>query len=465
MIGRVAAVRPFGGGWANGTRTVGEIHTKFRSPPSIGVSSWVPSDLVTLVVPDASAQGTTLSPERASEVTSVMGPTAETRSSLGIWVPRLLSAGVVTVMLLAAIRLRGTLADAVGALASLPRHTIAAILACWFVIVVTRGLLYRWSLPRSTLRRGVLLDQVSLAVGNSVPGGGVVSGALRYRIGRSFRHSPDEIAVCLFAVGEAMSIARWLLVVVVLGASVAIGAGSGFDVAVLGSAALAVLASAVVWFVVSRDTRVSRWSVRALQRLIDRLARWVPQLRSVVVAPFAVGVRSGTSWIMSERAGRLLVGAAVVTLGGAAIVTLALQAVGGTEAPAAFDVVRVYLLARLAAGLSPTPGGVGVVEGALGAGLVAAGADPTAAVAAILVYRGLTYALPIVTGSAAYLVWRRWDHRHRFDRSGVDHPSRRLLPLALPEPSDRGASSPALALVSTADVVQTRGHGAPADGR
>lgn len=393
-----------------------------------------------------------------------MGREPTTRSSFGVWVPRLLSAAVVTVMLLAAIRLRGTLADAVGALVSLPLHTIVAIVACFGVVVVTRALLYRWSLPGSTLRRGVLLDQVSLAVGNSVPGGGVVSGALRYRIGRSFRHSPDEIAVCLFAVGEAMSIARWLLVVVVLGASVAIGAGSGFDVAVLGSAALAVAGSAVLWFVLSRDTRLSRWSVRVLQRIVDRLAPWIPPLRGVSVAPFAVGVRSGTSWIVSERAGRLLAGAAVVTLGGAAIVTLALQAVGGTEAPAAFDVVRVYLLARLAAGLSPTPGGVGVVEGALGAGLVAAGADPSAAVAAILVYRGLTYVLPIVTGSAAYLLWRRWDHRHRFGHRGADHPSRRPCPVVVPEPGPvPGAAYPALALVSPADVVQTRGHGAPSD--
>ncbi len=105
-----------------------------------------------------------------------MGPGPGTRSVIGVWVTRLLSAAVVTVMVLAAIRLRGTLADAVGALGSLPGHTIVAILACFGVVLLSRALLYRWSLPRSTVGRGVLLDQVNLAVGNSVPGGGVVSG-------------------------------------------------------------------------------------------------------------------------------------------------------------------------------------------------------------------------------------------------------------------------------------------------
>lgn len=383
-------------------------------------------------------------------------------SRLSVWAPRLLSVAVITMLSAAAFRLRGTLTEAVDALFSLQPVTVVSVLGVFGVILLSRAMLYRWSLPRSTVGRGLLLDQVSLAVGNAVPGGGVVSGALRYRIGRSFRHSPDEIAVCLFAVGEAMSIARWLLVVVVLGASLVLGTGSGFDTAVLGSAALAVGASVVLWFVVSRDTRLSRWAVGVGQRLVDRVGRRVAFARGVQIAAFALGVRSGAAWIVSARAGRLLAAAAAVTLGGAAIVVLVVQAVGGAEAPAAFDIVRVYLLARLAAGLSPTPGGVGVVEGALGAGLVAAGADPGAAVAGILVYRGLTYVLPIATGSGAYLLWRRWDRRHRFDPVGPRSDER----AALPRPAlDPGAACPALALVGTGAIGQTARYGAGAGGR
>jgi uncharacterized membrane protein YbhN (UPF0104 family) len=414
--------------------------------------------VVAVMVPDATAEGTGRSPDGSDDVTSVMSGS----SRLSVWIPRLFSAAVFALLFAAAFRLRGNLLEAVRALFSLPHLTVLSVLGIFGAVLVARALLYRWSLPRSTIGRGVLLDQVGLAVGNAVPGGGVVSGALRYRIGRSFRHSPDEIAICLLAVGEAMSVARWLLVVVVLGASLLLGAGSGFDLAVLGSAALAVGASAVLWLVISRDTRLTRWMVRVGQRLVDRVGRRVAFARGVHLEPFALGLRSGAAWIVSARAGRLLVAAAAVTLGGAAIVVLVVQAVGGADAPAAFDIVRVYLLARLAAGLSPTPGGVGVVEGALGAGLVAAGADPAAALAGILVYRGLTYVLPILTGSAAYLGWRRWERRHRFDPFAVEPPARveRRGPAL-----DPGAACPALALVGAGAMGQTDPHGAGAGGR
>ncbi|GEM_PF-960657 len=385
------------------------------------------------------------------------------RSRLSVWVPRALFAVLACALVIAVVRMHSTIGRAFQALLALPGVTVAAVLGVFAAMVLSRALLYRWSLPRSTLARGVLLDQVKLAVGNSVPGGGVVGGALCFRIGRSFRHTPDEIAVSLLAVGEAMSIARWTLVVVILGASVAFGAGSGFDVAVLGYAAATVVSSAVLWWAISRDTRGTRWAMCRAQAVIDRVARRVPRLGPVAVEPFVLGMRSGASWVLSARAGRLLLAATAATLGGAAIVVLVTQAVGGDQAPPAFDVIRVYLLARFAAGFSPTPGGVGVIEGALGGGLVAAGADPASAVAAILVYRGLTFALPIATGSAAFLLWRRWDSRRQGHEMAVGgHPSSRSLVFPSLDP---GAAGPALAVVSAGSIGQTAAYGAGAGRR
>ena len=51
--------------------------------------------------------------------------------------------------------------------------------------------------------------------------------------------------------------------------------------------------------------------------------------------------------------------------------------------------------------------GLGVVELALTTGLTAAGGTRAPVVAAVLVYRALTYLLQILLGAAAYLVWRR----------------------------------------------------------
>ena len=51
--------------------------------------------------------------------------------------------------------------------------------------------------------------------------------------------------------------------------------------------------------------------------------------------------------------------------------------------------------------------GVGVVELGMTAGLVAAGGAETDVVAAVLVYRALTYLPPIPIGAVCYLAWRR----------------------------------------------------------
>lgn len=365
---------------------------------------------------------------RASSDADADDAAARRRRAL-VLLTRVLSVVVVVCMVSAAYRLRGTLGDAVVALTSLPFETVAAVLGCWAVIVAARAALYRWSLPQATLRQGVVLDQVNLAVSNAVPGGALPATALRYRIARSFRHAPDEIALSILAVGEAMSVGRWLLVVAVLAGELVVGQGTGVDGAVLVTALAALVASGLLWGIGSRDIPLTRWADRTTQTILDRAGRRVRLLRGVRVAPFTSGVRHQAGWVLRERAGRLVALGALVTVGGATLVVLVVQAVGGPDAPGTWDVVRVYLLARLVAGFSPTPGGVGVVEGALGAGLVAAGADPAAAVAAVLVYRGLTYALPIATGSAVYLGWRRWDRRRRF--APVAGPEDPGLPRAL----------------------------------
>jgi uncharacterized protein (TIRG00374 family) len=67
-----------------------------------------------------------------------------------------------------------------------------------------------------------------------------------------------------------------------------------------------------------------------------------------------------------------------------------------------------FAFARLLSALPITPGGVGVVELGL-TGFLSTGPDaPTAArvTAAVLLFRAITYLLPIPLGAIAYLAWR-----------------------------------------------------------
>jgi undecaprenyl-diphosphatase len=69
---------------------------------------------------------------------------------------------------------------------------------------------------------------------------------------------------------------------------------------------------------------------------------------------------------------------------------------------ALIDMFAVYLAGTAVAAASPTPGNLGAVEVTLSTGLVAIGVPSGAAVAAVLMYRLLTFWLPLLPGFMAF---------------------------------------------------------------
>ena len=88
------------------------------------------------------------------------------------------------------------------------------------------------------------------------------------------------------------------------------------------------------------------------------------------------------------------------------ILLVALRSLGVGSELGGTEFFRVFFLAHLAGTFAPTPGGVGVVEAGTTGALMAAGVDTTTALAAVIIYRFLTYVVPIVFGALLYLVWR-----------------------------------------------------------
>jgi uncharacterized protein (TIRG00374 family) len=86
----------------------------------------------------------------------------------------------------------------------------------------------------------------------------------------------------------------------------------------------------------------------------------------------------------------------------------ALRAVGAAPRPSL--VVLAYAFAELLALIPFTPGGLGFVEAGLVGTLTLAGIPAAAALAATLLYRLVSYWLPIPAGGIAYLLFR---HRYR----------------------------------------------------
>jgi uncharacterized membrane protein YbhN (UPF0104 family) len=75
------------------------------------------------------------------------------------------------------------------------------------------------------------------------------------------------------------------------------------------------------------------------------------------------------------------------------------------------EVLFVFASTRLLTAVRFTPGGAGVVEALLIGGLVAAGGERAEVAAAVLLFRALTWLLPVPIGGLTYLAWRRQQSR------------------------------------------------------
>jgi uncharacterized membrane protein YbhN (UPF0104 family) len=130
------------------------------------------------------------------------------------------------------------------------------------------------------------------------------------------------------------------------------------------------------------------------RRLLSRLASAPSALRD------ATGIAAGL--VRERRVGIL----GAVAYWGFDLATLwaALHAFGAP--PPVATIVMSYFVGQLA-NVLPLPGGIGGVEGGTIGALIAFGAHPSLAVLGVLAYRAISFWLPTVPGSVAYLRLRR----------------------------------------------------------
>jgi uncharacterized membrane protein YbhN (UPF0104 family) len=144
-----------------------------------------------------------------------------------------------------------------------------------------------------------------------------------------------------------------------------------------------VIAALIVIVLVVVAIPAGRRLLRA--RLSPVLGQVLPRLLAVVQQPRKLAEGIG---------GALLLTAAYILCLDASI-----RALGGSVALASTAVV--YLTGSALGSAVPTPGGLGAVEAALSAGLTAAGLPGATAVSAVLLFRALTFWLPVPVGWGA----------------------------------------------------------------
>ncbi|HEY5024307.1 MAG TPA: YbhN family protein [Acidimicrobiales bacterium] len=249
----------------------------------------------------------------------------------------------------------------------------------------------------STLRlTGVTV--ASTAIANSMPAGPVVSAVFAF--GQYRRRGADEALAgwTLAAVFVAASVT--LAVVAAAGVTVAGAEGAGLD---LVGVTVAVLVGAIALGAVFLQRRALVWLVSALVRASWRVVGW-PHGELADHIDRIIGRLTVVSLDVRQVVSVVVWGVAnwVLDCGCLALSFLAI----GAGIPWR-GLLLAYGAGQLAANLPITPGGLGVVEGSLTIALVQFGGAESSTVAAVLLYRILSFwaELPIGWATWGYLVW------------------------------------------------------------
>jgi uncharacterized membrane protein YbhN (UPF0104 family)/tRNA A-37 threonylcarbamoyl transferase component Bud32 len=194
------------------------------------------------------------------------------------------------------------------------------------------------------------------------------------------RKIPSPVAVASIAVSQVVALTLHILLLAVFGAIAGTGSKSPINPPTWSYfvvAGLLVLAGAVLAFPAGRRL------VRA--RVSPTFGQVLPRLLEVAQDPRK----------LIEGVG----GALLLSLAYIACLATCVAAFGGSVPIAKIGVV--YLTGSALGSIIPTPGGLGAVEAALTAGLTAAGVPGGVAAGAVLLFRLLTFWLPVPLGWAA----------------------------------------------------------------
>ena len=275
------------------------------------------------------------------------------------------------------------------------------LMTYWFVLTA--------ALPGLRLREAAVVNQASTAVSNTLPGGGVIGVGVSVAMLTSWGFTIGSIGRSAVVTGIWNNFVKLGMPVLAL-ALLALD-GELTPARVMAAAiGIIVLISAVVLFgLLLRSDRLAR----AIGQGIGHAVNWARSLfRKEPIEGWgerSSGFRTDTIGLLRHRWLWLTVATLLSHISLYLVLLVALRHVGVSQEELSWiAVLAAFAFVRLISALPLTPGGVGVVELGYAAVLTIGLDDITSAqvVAAILVFRAVTYLLPIPLGLISYVIWR-----------------------------------------------------------
>ncbi|HEX5861684.1 MAG TPA: lysylphosphatidylglycerol synthase transmembrane domain-containing protein [Nocardioides sp.] len=247
------------------------------------------------------------------------------------------------------------------------------------------------------------------AASKVVPGGPAAGGVVQARLLVRAGQSPAVVASALTAVGLLTTGVLLLLPVLTVPALI-IGPPPArqLQLGLLVSVVLAVLivglgVTALTWRgVLERVGRAVGYAIHVVRRSVSAQS----------VAASLVAQRDRVARAFEGRWWRAVFASAANRMFDYAALVAALVALGARARPA--EVLLAYVVAQALALIPITPGGLGFVESGLTTLLVLIGISADTALIATLLYRLVSFWLPIPVGASAWAGW----HLHRTARQG-----------------------------------------------
>jgi len=292
--------------------------------------------------------------------------------------------------------------------------------------VVVEGAYAAAITPGVSVRRGVAVQQSTTAANNTVIGSGPIATGLRIAMLRSWDIPHTSIGLTIVVLNLVASYAVWSVSMVAAAVGVSGAAGDVVDrrlfVVVLAVGGIVLTASTALWWLLLCRPAATRWVAGRAQRIVTWSRRRLPRLPHLDLAAIAEASRQDAREL-AHRHGRRIAAWTVADQALTLALPIAVVRAFGMSADqlSAAEILVAYGLVRLAAALSPVPGGLGITEFGLAALLTRLGGPEAKVVAAVLTYRALTFVLPMATGGACFVVWR-WRNRSAAwqNRSGSD---------------------------------------------
>lgn len=299
----------------------------------------------------------------------------------------------------------GDYSGAFALIADLRFVDLLTLLGALLVYLAVYGTPYLAAAPGISFNDSEVVNNSRFAIGNGIPGGGAFSVAVGYAQLTFYRQTPTAATAAIGASGVWAAFVTLTLPIT----GVAALALAGRDVSrylVAALVGLAILVVVIVLFaLILRSERNAERIGAFADRIIGGLLHRIRPHSTVTVSGSVLHLRHDIVGLVSKRWLWITLSNVAVSLGQFLILATAVRLVSVSDHHL-LAVYGAWAISQLGIMIPVTPGGLGTVDAALIALLVATGMSQADATAAALLWRATYYFPQIVIGVCCIFFWR-----------------------------------------------------------